>query len=109
VCHEAPWSSRRVRDLKQLLPVQPEPDFASDLYRGTAESYDRFRLPYPEVLTADLISRVRPSRQGQLLDLACGTGQLAFALADFFAVIWAVDQEPDIVRAENVIRAAQGR
>lgn len=88
--------------------MQPEPDFASDLYQGAAESYDRFRLPYPEVLTADLISRVRPSRQGQLLDLACGTGQLAFALVDFFAVIWAVDQEPDMARLVEV-KAARGR
>jgi ubiquinone/menaquinone biosynthesis C-methylase UbiE len=61
--------------------VHTEPNFAADLYHGTAESYDRFRLAYPQVLTEDLISRVQPSRHGRLLDLACGTGQLAFALS----------------------------
>jgi len=75
-----------------------EPDFAADLYQGTAASYDRFRLAYPSVLTEDLLARVRPSRKGRLLDLACGTGQLAFALQNSFAETWAVDQEPDMVR-----------
>jgi SAM-dependent methyltransferase len=78
--------------------VHPEPRFAADLYQGTAEFYDRFRPAYPPVLTDDLIARVRPSRAARLLDLACGTGQLAFALADSFAEVWAVDQEPDMVR-----------
>lgn len=32
-----------------------------------------------------------------MLDLACGTGQLAFPLADRFAETWAVDQEPDMI------------
>lgn len=75
-----------------------EPNFANDLYRGAAESYDRFRLPYPQDLTEDLLNRVRPSRRGRLLDLACGTGQLAFALEGAFAETWAVDQEPDMIR-----------
>jgi ubiquinone/menaquinone biosynthesis C-methylase UbiE len=31
------------------------------------------------------------------LDLACGTGQIAFGLASSFAEVWAVDQEPEAV------------
>ena len=34
---------------------------------------------------------------GTLLDIACGTGQLAFALHARFARTWAVDQEPDMI------------
>ncbi len=37
-----------------------------------------------------------------MLDLACGTGQLAFPLRHWFAEVWAVDQEPDMV---EVVRA----
>jgi SAM-dependent methyltransferase len=73
-------------------------EFAADLYHGTAEFYDRFRLPYPAVLIDDLVGRVQPSGRGWLLDLACGTGQLAFALQDHFAEVWAVDHEPDMIR-----------
>lgn len=51
--------------------------FAADLYRGTAWYYDRYRLPYPEAMLADLVRRAGVSGQGRLLDLACGTGQLA--------------------------------
>lgn len=71
--------------------------FRKDLYRGTAEYYDRFRPPYPAVLLDDLRARVPLDGTGRLLDLACGTGQVACALAPDFAEVWAVDQEPDAV------------
>jgi SAM-dependent methyltransferase len=35
--------------------------------------------------------------RSRLMDLACGTGQLTFALGDSFASTWAVDQEPSMV------------
>lgn len=37
--------------------VEAESEFAADLYRGTAEFYDRFRLAYPRVLTEDVLNR----------------------------------------------------
>jgi SAM-dependent methyltransferase len=73
--------------------------FDPDLYRGTASYYDRFRLPYPDAMLADLARRTTPSGRGRLLDLACGTGQLAFPLRDRFAEVWAVDAEPDMTDA----------
>jgi SAM-dependent methyltransferase len=76
-------------------PVDPE--FRTDLYRGTAGAYDRFRPPYPPALIADLVARTGADGTGRLLDLACGTGQAAFALAGSFAEIWAVDQEPNMI------------
>jgi predicted TPR repeat methyltransferase len=48
--------------------------FGTDLYRGSAGYYDRYRLPYPEAMLADLIMRAEVSGRGRLLDLACGTG-----------------------------------
>jgi len=71
--------------------------FRRDLYRGTASYYDRFRVPYPAALIDDLARRADADGSGTLLDLACGTGQLSFALADRFGAVWAVDQEPDMV------------
>jgi SAM-dependent methyltransferase len=79
--------------------VSDEVSFRRDLYRGTAGYYERFRHSYPDPLIADLVRRTGASGRGRLLDLACGTGQLAFALRDKFAEIWAVDQEPDMVAA----------
>lgn len=83
-------------------------EFASDLYRGTAAYYDRYRLPYPDVMIADLIERAVPSGRGRLLDLACGTGQLAFPLAPWFAEVWAVDAEPDMIDAVRAKAEAAG-
>lgn len=71
-------------------------EFPPDLFHGTADDYERFRLPYPQPLIDDLVGRVAPSG-GALLDLACGTGQLTFALAARFNRVWAVDQEPDMI------------
>lgn len=73
-----------------------DPVFRTDLYRGAAGHYDRFRLPYPAALIDDLVRRTGADGTGRLLDLACGTGQITFALRTYFGQIWAVDQEPDM-------------
>ena len=74
-----------------------DPQFRTDLFRGTGHAYERFRLPYPQALIDDLGQRSGADGTGTLLDLACGTGQLAFALHARFGQIWAVDQEPDMI------------
>lgn len=81
--------------------------FAADLYRGAAAAYDRYRLPYPAAMTADLVRRAGVSGRGRLLDLACGTGQLAFPLRRWFAEVWAVDLEPDMVKVVQAKAAAE--
>jgi SAM-dependent methyltransferase len=72
-------------------------EFRTDLYRGAARDYDRFRVPYPPELIDDLAARSEVGGEGRLLDLACGTGQVSYALHGRFAEVWAVDQEPDMV------------
>jgi SAM-dependent methyltransferase len=82
--------------------------FEPGLYRGAAGYYDRFRLPYPDAMIADLARRAAPSGRGRLLDLACGTGQLAFPLRGWFADVWAVDAEPDMTEAVRAKATAAG-
>ena len=77
--------------------VSSSPAFRTDLYRGTASYYDRFRLPYPDELVADLSRRAAITGSGRLLDLACGPGTVTFALSHRFTEVWAVDQEPETV------------
>jgi SAM-dependent methyltransferase len=78
----------------------------TDLYRGTADYYERYRLPYPDEMLDDLLARVGATGEGRLLDLACGTGRLTFPLASGYAEVLGVDQEPDaIARAKE--RAAE--
>jgi SAM-dependent methyltransferase len=91
-----------------LAVMSDEVSFAPGLYRGTAAYYDEFRLPYPATLISDLTGRTEPSGRGRLLDLASGTGQLAFALRDRFAEVWAADQEPDMVEVVAAKAATVG-
>jgi ubiquinone/menaquinone biosynthesis C-methylase UbiE len=84
------------------------PQFRRDLYQATARDYDRYRLAYPRQLTDDLISLAGASGSGTLLDLACGTGQLTFALHRSFALTWAVDQEPGMIEVVREKAAAAG-
>jgi SAM-dependent methyltransferase len=82
-------------------PTQPGApgalQFRRDLYAGTAQDYERYRVPYPPELTRDLAAACGADGRGRLLDLACGPGPLGFALRRYFAEVWAVDQEPDMV------------
>jgi SAM-dependent methyltransferase len=94
--------------MKGLSLMGNEPRFAADLYQGTAGHYDRYRLPYPEAMTGDLVQRAGVSGDGRLLDLACGTGQLAFPLRQWFAEVWAVEREPDMVQAVRAKADAVG-
>jgi ubiquinone/menaquinone biosynthesis C-methylase UbiE len=88
-------------------------EFRRDLYQGTARYYDQFRVPYPQDLIEDLAQRAGASGAGaagggRLLDLACGTGQLAFALCRYFTEVWAVDQEPDMIEVVTEKMRAAG-
>lgn len=88
--------------------MSTDPEFRADLYSGTASDYDRYRPPYPKALFDDLRQRVPISGEGRLLDLACGTGQVAFPLASDFVAVVAVDQEAGSVAFGRAKAAAEG-
>lgn len=64
---------------------------------GTAQHYARYRVPYPRELIDDLLTRTSTTGEGNLLDLACGTGQLSLPLAPHFRQVWAVDLEAEMI------------
>jgi len=84
------------------------PRFQADAYRGTAEYYVRHRPPYPALLVRDLLGRVPVSGQGRLLDLACGPGRLALALAPSFHEVLAVDAEEEMLAVGQLQAARRG-
>jgi SAM-dependent methyltransferase len=77
-----------------------------DLFMGTAKYYARYRPGYPEPFFAHIVERFRLDGTGRLLDLGCGTGQLALPLAGRFQEVVGMDPEPEMLAAAG---ARQGR
>jgi SAM-dependent methyltransferase len=67
------------------------------IFAGTAAYYRRFRPPYPEALVANIVAVAGSGGRGRLLDLGCGTGQLAVPLSRHFRDVVAVDAEEEMV------------
>lgn len=72
---------------------------ARDLFRGTVPYYVRYRVPYPGPLLAEIRTKADLSGQGALLDLGCGTGEIALHMAPFFRDVTAVDIDPEMLAA----------
>ncbi len=69
-----------------------------DLFKGTAKYYARYRPGYPRAFFADVVKKFSISRKERLLDLGCGTGQLAIPLAPYFEKVIAMDPEPEMLQ-----------
>jgi ubiquinone/menaquinone biosynthesis C-methylase UbiE len=84
------------------------PEYSPDLFRGTAEFYARFRPRYPAVLLAAIRTAVDLDQAGAMLDLACGTGEVALAFADSVEDIWAIDLEPEMITMARLQASVRG-
>ncbi len=69
----------------------------SGSFKGTAAYYARYRPPYPDILFVRLRERFGLDGTGRLLDLGCGTGQMALPLAGSFEQVIAMDPEPEML------------
>ena len=80
-------------------PLLP-PNLRPDAFAGVAEDYVRYRPPYPAPMMAAILDEARiPASGARAIDLACGTGRVALAIAPRFAEILAVDLEPEMLEA----------
>jgi SAM-dependent methyltransferase len=70
------------------------------IYEGTAWYYSRYRPKYPPSLVTTLRDHFRLDGTGRLLDLGCGPGPVAIALAHLFEEVLAMDPDDDM-RAEG--------
>lgn len=67
------------------------------MFKGAAPYYAQFRPGYPPELIAQLAERAGLDGSARVLDLGCGTGQLAVPLAAFAQEVVAVDPEPEML------------
>ena len=76
------------------------PNLRPGAFAGLADDYVRFRLPYPAPMVAAILDEVGvPAAGARAIDLACGPGRVAIAIAPRFAEVLAVDLEPEMVEA----------
>lgn len=71
--------------------------YGPDLFKDTAGYYSKFRPLYPSTLTRYLVHKFRMDGKGRMLDLGCGTGQLALRFTDWFEEIVGVDTEQEML------------
>jgi SAM-dependent methyltransferase len=67
------------------------------LFRGGASYYARYRPGYPAGLLELVSGRAGLDGSGRLLDLGCGTGNVAIPLAAHVEEVVAVDVEPEML------------
>jgi trans-aconitate methyltransferase len=92
--------------MKRVAYVKPV--FPRDAFAGTAAYYLRYRVPYPQALLRDLVERAGVTGEGRLLDLACGPGRVALALASSFREVWAIDLEAEMIAVGQHEAAQRG-
>ena len=80
----------------------------AQLFADTARDYARFRIPYPATLLSKLRAATAPTGRGRLIDLGCGTGEIAVPLSPYFRDVVGVDPEPGML-AEARLRAARAK
>jgi SAM-dependent methyltransferase len=80
----------------------------TDLFKGTAPYYARYRPGYPDEMIRQVIERFDLDGTGRLLDLGCGTGQLLVPLAPHVATAIGMDPEPEMLVEAELVAAAAG-
>jgi ubiquinone/menaquinone biosynthesis C-methylase UbiE len=78
----------------------------ASLFRSTAPYYARYRPGYPAEMFAHFVRRFALDGTHRILDLGCGTGQIAIPIARHAGEVIAVDPEPGML-AEGRRRAGE--
>jgi len=78
-----------------------------DTFRSTGWHYARFRRGYPDAVFELFRQKFGLDGTGRLLDLGCGTGQLAMPLAREFEEVVAMDPEPEML--SEAVALGRGR
>jgi SAM-dependent methyltransferase len=82
--------------------------FEKHRFRAAARHYLQGRPAYASGLIRRLVQLAALGPQSRVMDLGCGPGQLALALAPFVGAVTAVDPEPEMLRLAEAGAAEQG-
>jgi SAM-dependent methyltransferase len=77
--------------------ARPDDHRLAMIFKGAASYYARYRPGYPQELLERVAERAGLDGTGRLLDLGCGTGNVAIGLAGRVDEVVAVDVEPEML------------
>lgn len=73
------------------------------LFEGAAPYYAKYRLRYPAEVIRNVVSGFALNGDGKVIDVGCGTGQLAIRLTDWSEHIAGIDIDGEMLReAQNL-------
>lgn len=70
---------------------------AEKIFQGRAWYYAQYRAPYAQEILNDVKNYFHLDEKGTLLDLGCGTGELAVPLASSFEKVIGLDPSPEML------------
>jgi ubiquinone/menaquinone biosynthesis C-methylase UbiE len=79
-----------------------------NVFSGTARYYARYRPGYPDEVFQLLRKKFSPDHFSRVLDLGCGTGQVALPIAPFVSEVIAVDPQMEMLEETGALAAAGG-
>jgi FkbM family methyltransferase len=71
---------------------------ANDLFLFAADYYERYRVPYSQEVFDWVINEHQLDGRGRLLDVGCGTGQVALPLSQWFDEVIAIDPDQQMLQ-----------
>jgi len=77
-------------------------------FRSTAAYYTRYRLPYPDTLIGDVVTRAGLKPGAHVLDLGCGPGVLGIAFARHGMSVLGLDPEDEMIATAKADAEAAG-
>ena len=77
-----------------------------NIFMGTAWFYARYRPDYPDKVFRLLRDKFRLNTKSRVLDLGCGTGQIALSLAPYVTEVIALDPQEDMLQEGKALAAA---
>src|SRR5918992_5156522 len=92
------------RGLKQ--PAEWEWD--KTLFGGSARYYGEGRLPYPTELATAFQEELGLDGSGRLLDVGCGTGEIALHLAPLYDEVVGLDADEEMIAEAREEARRQG-
>ena len=72
--------------------------YDNSLFSDTADYYAKYRPKYPQVIFDEMVEIFASNKDDVLLDLGCGTGEIAIPLAEHFEKVLAWDPDGEMLK-----------